>query len=77
MEYSQLVLILTLALSGDPSSHHPGRDVDTRPGGRPEVRLGTGEDAARSQARPRPRATDRERLATGLVFGVAGSPRAR
>jgi hypothetical protein len=77
MEYSQLVLMLTLALSGDLSSPHTGRDLGTRPGDRPEIRRGAGEDVARSQARPRPRATDRERLATGLLFGVAGSPRAR
>jgi hypothetical protein len=77
MEFSQLILMLSLALGGGVPTGHTPADADARASVRADARPRPGEDGAQGPARPRSRATTRERLATGLVFGVAASPGAR
>jgi hypothetical protein len=77
MEFSQLILMLTLALGGGVPTGHPPVGADAGASVRADARPRPGEDSVQGHARPRSRATTRERLATGLVFGVAASPGAR
>lgn len=76
MEFSQLVLVLALALGGRPSGGHSPATAEARPAVRADPRGEAGSTSV--SARPAtPPASDRERLATGLLFGVAASGRAR
>jgi hypothetical protein len=76
MEFSQLVLVLALALGGRPSGGHTPVTADARPAVRADPRSEGGNRNV--SARPAtPPASDQERLATRLLFGVAASGRAR
>jgi hypothetical protein len=76
MEFSQLVLVLTLALGGGTSQGHSGAAAEARAA----VRADPGRDGREDRVPARrtlPRANEREQLAAGLLFGVAAPGRTR
>jgi hypothetical protein len=77
MEFSHLILMLTLALGGGVPPGHAAAAADARADVRADARPRPGEERAQGPARAGSRATTRERLATGIVFGAAASPGAR
>lgn len=76
MEFSQLVLMLTLALGGGTSEGHSPAAADARAAVRADTVRDRGEARAHDR-RPLPPASEQEQLATGLLFGVAASGRTR
>ncbi len=76
MEFSQLVLVLTLVLGGGTSEGHLGTAADARAAVRADPGRDTSEDRDRAR-RTLPRANERELLAAGLLFGVAAPGRTR
>jgi len=76
MEFSQLVLMLTLALGGGTSEKRPGAAADARAA----VRADPGRDGREGHVpapRTLPRASEQEQMAAGLLFGVAAPGRTR
>jgi hypothetical protein len=78
MEFSQLVFVLALILGGGTSGRH--LEAAATADARAAVHADPGRDRSEDRVpahRPLPRASEREQLAAGLVFGVATAGRTR